>query len=270
MTDQDYLNDVARSLGYAGAKPQPILSGRGRPPVDLENLMAKLFQLGYEFDRNFLEGTEGAATLPFFGDPHPDYRQFPSHLFRFTEAGQPHWLPRGEFIRYVRQTVHKMLKPASRSALEKKSREQRRIQAVQNKVAALEAKQAVLERRRDDQSKKDCSSATLTGITNRYRLDSLNLRIQGIQDQIYQLLTNPKALAPANARKVELRRARRVLATGKPTTMRNGQTLEPEDAQWILSRVKIGRPMVSQPSRQALYMRKYREKLRQKQALQSS
>lgn len=269
MTDQEYLNDTARSLGYVGVKPQPELSGRGRAPVDLEHLMANLFQLGYEFDRNFWEGTERAATLPFFGDPHPEYRQFPSHLFRFTESGQPHWLPRAEFIRYVRQTLRKMLKPMSRSAMEKQSREQRRIQAVQHKIAALEARQAVLERRRDELAQRDCSLNTLTGVTNRYRLDAANLRIQEVQDRIRQLLTNPKALAPANARKVELRRAHRVLETGKPITLRDGQTLEPEDAQWILSKVKIGRPMDSQPSQQALYMRRYREKLRQQQVPQS-
>jgi hypothetical protein len=263
MTDKEYLNDLARSLGYSGAKPQPKLSGRGRKPVDLERLMADLFQLGYGFDRNFLEGTGRADSLPFFGDPHPNYEQFPLHLFRFTEAGEPHWLPRAEFIRYVRQQTHKLLKPVSYTAQLKKSREERRVRAVQARVASLEAQQALLETRRAELVLRDCSPLTQKGIKNKYLLDMVDLRIQSVKTQIHRLLTNPKALDPVNARKVELRRARRVVETGRPAKLPNGQTLEVEDAQWILSRTKIGRPMVSQPSRQTLYMRKYREKLRQ-------
>ena len=263
MTDYDRLNGIARDLGYIGAKPQPNLSKRGRPAVNLTLMLVELFEAGFQYDRNFMEGTATPGIVPFLGDPHPDFPRVNRYLLRLDPNGQPDYRSRAELIRYLRQMTRKLNKPVSRRVVAKQLAEENRRRRIEESVAFWRAEIAVLEARRAKLVALLPSAMNMRRLEVEHQIRKTDLKLEMLKTRIDMKITKPTASAYNNARKVEIRRAKRVLQSGKPAKLPDGHYLEPEDAQWLLKNVKIGRPMVPQPSRQTLYMRKYREKLRQ-------
>jgi hypothetical protein len=199
-SDQETILAAARRLGYSTVNFNRPTAGRGRAPVNIDALMAELFEYGFEFDACWAPGT------PFLGDPHPENPSL--LLWNFSDAGFPHYVPRSEFIYELRRALQRY-KRANRAT---------------GSEYALKAK-----------------------------IHELELRLQAAKAKLHQYYL----------RKSELRTARRVVDTGRPATVREGVEMSVEDARWVLDHVKTGRPLDSQPSKQALYMRQYRERKRQ-------
>jgi len=267
MTDQDCLNDIAQSLGYTGAKPQPTLSGRGRPALSIERLLLDLFESGFQYDRNYMEGTATPEYVPFIGDPHPDFPRVNKYLLRLDPNGQPVWESRAEFIRYVRQMTRRLNRPISQKAAAKKLAEETRKQRIEESLAHWRAEVELLEARRAKLVASMPSAISMKRLEAEHQIRKADLRISTLKSKIELRLLRPTTAAYSSTRKVELRRAKRVVQTGKPAKLPDGQFLEPEDARWVLDNVKQGRPLDNQPSKQALYMRKYREKKKQVDAI---
>ena len=203
-SDQEIILAAARRFGYPTVNFTRPTSGRGREPVDIDALMAELFEYGFEFDACW------APDTPFLGDPHPEKPSL--LLWNFSDAGIPNYVPRSEFIYELRRTL-KRYKRSGRST---------------GSEYALKAK-----------------------------IHELELRLQAAKAKLHQFYL----------RKSELRTARRVVETGRPATVREGLEMSVEDARWVLDNVKQGRPLDNQPSKQALYMRQYREKKKQVDAI---
>jgi hypothetical protein len=67
-----------------------------------------------------------------------------------------------------------------------------------------------------------------------------------------------KALARVELHRVSLACARRAVASDTPQRLMDGTPLTVEDACWMLDNAKVGRPLSTEPSPLALYMRQYR------------
>ena len=203
-SDQEIILATARRLGYPTVNFSRPTSGRGREPVDIDALMAELFEYGFEFDACW------APDTPFLGDPHPENPSL--LLWNFSDAGIPNYVPRSEFIYELRRTLKRYKRSVRPTGSE----------------YALKAK-----------------------------IHELELRLHAAKAKLHQFYL----------RKSELRTARRVVETGRPATVREGLEMSVEDARWVLDNIKQGRPLDNQPSKQALYMREYREKKKQVDAI---
>jgi hypothetical protein len=189
------------------------------------------------------------------------------YLLRLDPNGQPVWESRAEFIRYVRQMTRRLNRPISQKAVAKKLAEETRKQRIEESLAHWRAEVELLEARRAKLVASMPAAISMKRLEAEHQIRKADLRISTLKSKIELRLLCPTTAAYSSTRKVELRRAKRVVQTGKPAKLPDGQFLEPEDAQWLLQRVKLGRPLDNQPSKQALYMRKYREKKKQVDAI---
>lgn len=94
---QTRIRDHAHSLGYGTPVFHRPVSGRGRPPIDIDALLLDLIEAGHPIDKAWLPG------LPFLGDPDPQDAQH--LLWGFSEAGLPNYVSRTDFIRLARRAL---------------------------------------------------------------------------------------------------------------------------------------------------------------------
>jgi hypothetical protein len=158
-------HNTAKSLGYENIRPFPPLAGRGRLPLDLYQLIESTIAMGLTYPKPL------TPDSPFLGQTHPDYAQNRLHAVDLTPDGNVLWLPRTDFIRYLKR-VQTRFKQAPK------------IAARNQTLAARRARKPLREQRKQVRLLKQAAVALrMEALRNRRvaELETLRIRLRNLE-----------------------------------------------------------------------------------------
>lgn len=132
-TIEDRVRLIAHSLGYLNPVLYRPTAGRGRTPVDINQLIWELVSRGHKIDMAF------ASNTPFFGDPHPTDKGL--LLWGFSDSGTPNYLSRTAWIYEAKKRLRQLAKlpKAQKTLTTKIERVRARMEHWRDELAKKEA-----------------------------------------------------------------------------------------------------------------------------------